>query len=295
MLMSRVLLCFSAALLGMPGLGWASPPKAPKLAKVWECDLPLAETVAYDPSSKILYATGMGEAPNSGVTWKISLDGKVLEKDWATGLNQVRGSKLVDGALFIAELQSLAKVDLATGKVTRRYQAPQAAMFNNIAVDEVGNLYITDTPKNAIYKYSKDRDVFEKWLETPALEWPNGILFENDKLILAPWGTVTDPKTWATDVPGRIQTLSISTKEIKFLAGNEKPLANGDGLVGDGKGNYFVGDWMSGNIYLVNPASESVLVATVNQGMGDFFFIPEENLFLVPVGKLNKLFAFRVN
>ena len=278
----------------MVGATWASPLKAPSLAKAWEVALPVAETVAYDIESKVIYATGMGATPNSGVTWKIALDGTVLAKDWATGLNQVRGSKLVGDSLFIAELQSLAKVDLATGKVAKRYEAPGAGMFNNIACDEVGNLYITDTPKNAIYKYSVDRDVFEKWLESPDLEWPNGILYENGRLILAPWGTVTDPATWATEVPGRMQTLDIATKEIRFLGGNEKPLANGDGLVGDGKGNYFVGDWMNGNIYLVNRDSESVLVATTNQGMGDFTFVLGEELLLVPVGKLDKLYAFKV-
>jgi hypothetical protein len=285
---------FSTVSIAIAGGNRASPLKAPTLVKIWECELPMAETVAYDAQSKVIYATGMGATPSSGVTWKISLDGAVLAKDWATGLNQVRGSRIVGDFLFIAELQSLAKVDLSTGSVLKRYEAPQAGMFNNIASDEAGNLYVTDTPKNAIYKYSVDRDVFEKWLESPDLEWPNGIFYENGRLILAPWGTVTDPDTWATEVPGRIQTLAIAAKKIEFLGGNEKPLANGDGLVGDGRGNYFVGDWLTGDIYLVNPASESKKVATVNQGMGDFTFIPGSDLLLVPVGKLNKLFAFKV-
>jgi sugar lactone lactonase YvrE len=292
--MDKWFMCFIVTLVLLPVNSFAGPLKVPTLEKVWEVDLPVAETAAYDASKKVIYATGMGEKPNTGVTWKLSLDGTILAKDWATGLNQVRGSKFANGFLYVAELQGIAKVDLSSGKVVKRYPAPEAKMFNNIAVDDKGNLYVTDTPGNAIYKLDKANDTLEKWLDTPALEWPNGILFEKGQLILAPWGTVTDPNTWGTDVPGRIQTLSIKTKELKFLGSNQKPLANGDGLVSDGKGNYFVGDWMSGKIYIVNKASESALVTTVAQGMGDFFYIEKEKLFLVPVGKLNKLFAYKV-
>ncbi len=275
---------------------WATPAtKTPVLDKLWECELPLAETVQFDAKSGILYVTGMGATPNTGVTWKISLKGEVIAKDWVTGLNQVRGSLLTDKFLFIAELQALVKIELSSGKIVKRYPAPQAGMFNNIAIDPTGNLYVTDTPKNAIYKYNKATDTLEKWLESPDLEWPNGIYYDKGQLILAPWGTVTNPETWGTDVAGRIKTLSPTTKEIKFLAGNEKPLANGDGLVGDGKGNYFVGDWMTGNVYLVNPKSEATLLGTVNQGMGDFTYVASQKILLVPVGKQNKLFAFKVN
>jgi sugar lactone lactonase YvrE len=292
--MVKLSTCLFVTLVLIPVGVFAAPPKVPTLEKVWEVDLPVAETAAYDAAKKVIYATGMGATPNTGVTWKLSLDGKILAKDWATGLNQVRGSKFANGFLFVAELQGLAKVDLASGKVVKRYPAPEAKMFNNIAIDDKGNLYVTDTPGNAIYRLDKSSDTLEKWMETPALEWPNGILFEKGQLILAPWGTVTDPNTWGTDVPGRIQTLSIKTKELKFLGGNEKPLANGDGLVSDGKGNYFVGNWMNGDIYIVNKASESALVATVAQGMGDFYYIEKEKLFLVPVGKQNKLYAYKV-
>jgi hypothetical protein len=283
-----------ASLLSTLGLGAPSPLKAPTLTKAWEVDLPAAETVAFDEATKVLYVTGMGAAPRSGSTWKIGLDGTVFARDWATGLNLVRGSKIAGDFLFIAEFQSLAKIELATGSLAKRFEVPDAGMFNNIAKDASGNLYVTDTVKNAIYKYSADRDTFEKWLETPKLECPNGILYENGRMILAPWGTVTDAPTWATEVPGRMQTLDLSTKKLGFLGGSEEPLGNLDGLVGDGKGNYLVGDWMTGEIFLVSPASARVTVATIHQGIGDFALIPEEDLFLVPVGQLNKLFAFRL-
>jgi len=281
-------------LIMVSGQSVAAGPQA-ALTKVWEVDLPSAETAAHDPGEGVIYVTGMGEKPNTGATWKVSTKGDVIARDWARGLNQVRGSKLAGGYLFVAELQGLAKIDLATGEVVRRYPAPEAGMFNNIAMDPAGNLYVTDTPKNAIYKYDKAADTLSRWLESPKLEWPNGIFYDNGFLVAAPWGTVTDLATWGTKVPGRLQLISLRSKSIEFMRGKETPLANGDGLVGDGRGNYFVGDWMSGKIYLVNQKAESTELITVHQGIGDFTYIPSESLLIVPCGKIDKVIAYKVS
>jgi hypothetical protein len=286
-----IFIVFSLFVLSM----YSAAPKAVKLTKMWEVDLPLAETAQYDVKADILYVTGMGEKPFTGTIWKMKLDGSIIAKDWVTGLNQVRGSKLSGQYLYIAELQGLAKIDLKKEAVIKRYDVPEAGMFNNIAMDTSGNLYITDTPKNGIYKYNIKKDTIEKWLESPKLEWPNGIIFENEQLVAAPWGTVTNPETWETEVPGRLQTISLKTKEINFLGGNETPLCNGDGLVSDGNGNYFVGDWMTGKIYLANKKAEATLIATLNQGMGDFTYVPQKQILIVPIGKINKVFAFKVD
>lgn len=287
-------LAFVQGAIMASGGAMAAGPQA-TLTKAWEVELPTAETAVYDPGQAVIYVTGMGEKPSTGATWKVSTKGEVIARDWAKGLNQVRGSKLANGFLFVAELQGLAKIDLATGAVVKRYPAPEAGMFNNIALDLAGNLYVTDTPKNAIYKYDKAADTLAKWLESPKLEWPNGIFFDSGFLVAAPWGTVTDPATWGTKVPGRLQLISVRTKSIELMRGNETPLANGDGLVGDGKGNYFVGDWVTGKIYLVNQRAEPTELITVHQGIGDFTYVPSEGLLIVPCGKINKVIAYKVS
>jgi sugar lactone lactonase YvrE len=272
----------------------AEGPK-PVLTRAWEVELPSAETAAFDPGGGVLYVTGMGEKPGTGTTWKLSTQGDILARDWATGLDRVRGSKLAGGFLFVAELQGLARIDLATGGVVKRYPAPEAGMFNNIAMDPEGNLYVTDTPGNAIYRWDRAADSLSRWLESPKLEWPNGIFYEDGFLVAAPWGTVTDPATWATPVPGRLQRISLRSKSIELVDVDGTPLANGDGLVGDGKGNYFVGDWMSGKIYLVSRRAERTELLTVHQGIGDFTYLPSERLLIVPCGKIDRVIAYRVS
>ncbi len=284
----------AAALVTSGGGAMAAGPQA-TLTKAWEVELPTAETAVYDARAGVLYVTGMGEKPGTGATWKISPRGEVLARNWATGLDRVRGSKLAGGSLFVAELQGLARIELANCKVVKRYPAPEAGMFNNIAIDPAGNLYVTDTPKNAIYRYDQASDTLAKWLESPKLEWPNGIFYDSGFLVAAPWGTVTDPATWATKVPGRLQLISVRSKSIELMRGTETPLANGDGMVGDGKGNYFVGDWMTGKIYLVNQRNEPTELLTVNQGIGDLTYVPSESLLVVPCGKLNKVLAYKVS
>ena len=201
----------------------AEAPKAKTLTKLWEVTgLVNTESVAYDAKSDVLYVLSKGTDPKTSFVSKISMKGEMLTKDFTTGLTQGRGIILVDNLLFVTELQALTKIDVATGKVVKTYPVPEAGVFNDLVVDPAtGDVYVSDTgtEKNVIYKWSKAKDTFEKWLESPKLEQPNGLIIEKGQLISAPWGVVTDPATWATKVPGHLATISLDAKEIKSLGG----------------------------------------------------------------------------
>ena len=54
--MVKLSTCLFVTLVLIPVGVFAAPPKVPTLAKVWEVDLPVAETAAYDPAKKGIYA-----------------------------------------------------------------------------------------------------------------------------------------------------------------------------------------------------------------------------------------------
>lgn len=283
-----VVLCLFLCLSAM-----AEPPKTKTVTKMWEATDGISnpESVIYDAKNNVLYVTNTGTDPKTGSVAVLALDGKTVKKDLTTGLNSPRGSALVGASLYVGELQALTQIDVATGKITASYPAPDAGMLNDIAVDEAGNMYVSDIMKDTIYKLVNGK--MEKWLTGPNLEWPNGLYPEKGRLVLAPWGTVTDPATWTTKVPGHLKTIALDTKEVKSL-GNGTPIGNLDGLQPDGAGNYFVTDWMSGRLLLINPAGEATELTTLEQSTGDIQYIADQKLILVPIGKTNKVVALKV-
>jgi hypothetical protein len=54
--------------------------------------------------------------------------------------------------------------------------------------------------QNQIWKLEGDQ--FEKWLEDEALENPNGLLAEQDRLVVGAWGKPKED--FSTDVPGHL-------------------------------------------------------------------------------------------
>jgi hypothetical protein len=286
-----IVLCLLVSSLCLSAM--AEPPKAKTVTKVWEATDGISnpESVMYDANNNVLYVTNTGTDPKTGSVAVLSLDGKTVKKDIATGLNSPRGSALVGNFLYVGEQQALTKIDLATGKVAESYPAPDAGMLNDIAIDDAGNMYVSDIMKDTIYKLVNG--AMEKWLAGPNLEWPNGLYPEKGHLVLAPWGTVTDPATWTTNVPGHLKTIALDTKEVKSL-GNGTPIGNLDGLQPDGAGNYFVTDWMAGKLLLINPAGEATELMTLEQSTGDIQYIADQKLILVPIGKANKVVALKV-
>ncbi len=267
---------------------------APSMTKVWELQEGITnpESVIYDAANEVLYVVNTGAEPHTGSVLQVSLDGKVSGENFATGLNSPRGSLIVDNVLYVGEQQALTKIDLTTGKVVESYPTPEAGMLNDIAKDDAGNIYVSDIMGDAIYRLAEGK--IEKWIESPELHWPNGLLFEPGRLVLAPWGTVTNPKTWETETPGVLSVISLKTKEISAL-GEGKPLGNLDGVKSDGEGNYFVSDWMTGKLYLVDGTSgEATLLLTIEQSSGDIEFIAGQNLLLVPIGMTNKVIAYKL-
>ncbi|MFQ5580633.1 MAG: hypothetical protein ACE5FZ_08470 [Nitrospiria bacterium] len=58
---------------------------------------------------------------------------------------------------------------------------------------------------------------------------------------------ITNPETFGTDVPGHIHQISLRVKQVLSI-GNKTPIGKLDGIEADGKGNYFVSDWVRKNL-----------------------------------------------
>ena len=121
--------------------------------------------------------------------------------------------------------------------------------------------------QNQIWKLEGNQ--FEKWLELedPALENPNGLLAEPDRLVVGAWGKMRED--FSTDVPGHLKAVDYQTKKITDI-GPGDPIGNLDGVEPDGQGGYLVTDWISGGLYDVGADGKAQMLMDLNQGSADF-------------------------
>ena len=197
--------------------------------QVWQAEgLDGPESAVLDSGEGVLYVSNVngeaGVADGNGYIAKLSLKGEVLEQQWATGLNAPLGLALHDGNLYVADIDEVAVIDTASGEITATHKAPGATFLNDVTAHEDGRVFISDMMQNQIWKLEGDQ--LELWVEDEALENPNGLLAEQDRLVVAAWGKPKED--FSTDVPGHLKAVDYATKEITSLGG--EPIGNLDGL-----------------------------------------------------------------
>lgn len=212
-----------------------------KLVKVWETDTTLStpESVLFDGNNTIYVANIDGKADaldGSGFISKVSLDGKIENLRWTSGLNAPKGMGLYKKRLFVTDIYRLVCINTETGQVEKTWDAlGKDAFLNDVTVAKDGTVYVSDNRADKIYRMKDDK--FDVFMEGEQLNKPNGLLaVGKDKLMIG-----------STKI-GALRSVDLATKTITTLADG---MAATDGIVPEGKGNYFVSDW-NGQIFHVN-------------------------------------------
>lgn len=274
-------------------IGAVSPAvAAPTL--LWEVTgLANPESALPDVKSGLIYVSNVnGEAgakDGNGFIAKVSLDGKIVDLKWVTGLNAPKGLALVGGKLYAADIDELVEIDVKDGKITNRFPAKDAKFLNDVAADAAGNVYVSDMATNTIWKLSGGK--LEAWLNDAKLENPNGILVEGDNLRVAAWGVMTDG--FATKVPGHLLSVTLDDKAVSNV-GDGKPFGNLDGLEPLGGGAYLLTDWMAGKVLKFGADGNVETLLELGQGAADIGYDPATRTMYVPQMKKSTLQAYKV-
>ena len=54
--------------------------------------------------------------------------------------------------LYVADITDLVQIDIDSGKIIKRFNAPGSSFLNDVVADNQGNIYVSDTDTNTIYK-----------------------------------------------------------------------------------------------------------------------------------------------
>jgi sugar lactone lactonase YvrE len=256
------------------------------LTKIWETDTLIStpESVVFDPKSKALYVACINGAPTAtnekSFISKLDLNGKITHLKVSENLHAVKGLDVLDGKIYVAEIFKLVEIDAKTGQVLHKYEVPNATFLNGVSVDKKNKIvYFTDMRSDRLWKLEKGQLV--KVAEGAPLKTPNGVFFENDKLIIG-------------NGDGKILALDLKTQQYATIA---EGMGGLDGILSDGQKGYFATEWR-GKIWHINSEGKTqLLLDTVEAKMNtaDIEYIPNQKILLVPTFWKNKVIAYKVN
>lgn len=153
-----------------------------------------AESVTYDAANDryVVVNTGVGNAvrANDGYISLLNPDGTVHTLKWiqptmtnGVVLNDPRGSDIVNGVLYVADMDTVRMFDMATGAPRGNHTIAGTLLLNDLEVAADGTIYVTDSGNqdlatSAVYRITPQGES-SKFIAT-GLNRPNGIAFDND-------------------------------------------------------------------------------------------------------------------
>ncbi len=148
----------SSAVITIAGVGFETP-----------------ESVLHDPEQDVYLVSNINGDPfaadGNGFISRVSPDGEVLELRWIDGsregvtLSAPKGMAIQGGSLFVTDIDCVRIFDRATGTPTGEVCVPGATFLNDIAPDDQGTLFVTDSGfepgfgssgTDALYRLSSD-------------------------------------------------------------------------------------------------------------------------------------------
>lgn len=239
------------------------------------------ESVHWDADLGVWYVSSISGDPTmaDGVGWITRLDasGEVDTAHWVEGLNAPKGMAILNGTLYVADIDYIVAIDTNDGTITERVQVEESQFLNDVAASADGFLYITDTFGNAIYRMQPGQNP-ELFLQSDSLKNPNGILVDGTKLVV---GSIGDLQNAADLAP--LLAVDLTTKEITQIGTLEGKL---DGIALDGN-RYIVSDFR-GQIHTVGvdgSVSAQARDAVTQDGLqaaADIGFDPVRRIVAIP-------------
>jgi sugar lactone lactonase YvrE len=177
-------------------------------------------------------------------------------------------------------------IDTAKGEIAGRYEAPGAKFLNDLTADKQGRVYASDMVTNTIWVL--DNGKLAVLLQDNALDNPNGLLAEEGRILVGSWGKMAPD--FSTQVPGHMKAVDPATKKVSDL-GDPTPVGNLDGVEPDGKGGYFVTDWVKGGLFHVTGDGKATALLPLGHGSADLGTGPD-GILIIPMMEEGKVLAY---
>lgn len=249
--------------------------KVPTLTKIWETDtvLTTCESALFDASTGIIYVSNINGQPlgkdGNGFISKLKKDGSIENLEWAKGLDAPKGMAILNGKLYVTDIDRLVAINLSDGAIAQTYVVDSAQFLNDVATDGT-KVYFSDMGTGKVHT------------------------LEGETLAVMRTGAAGINGLFSDQ--GSIYGLSGAGLEnfSQSIVVNDS-ITGGDGLEKVNDSLMLASRWQ-GEIYLVKGASAFLLLDTKadNSQTADIGFIKSDNIVLVPTFFKNKVVAYKL-
>lgn len=254
-----------------------------------------AESLSYDEERDLYVAVNAGIAqdviPNDGYVSLINPDGTVHTLKWigvnrnGLTLNHPLGSDIINGLLYVADINVVRWFDMATGEPKGSVTVDGAQRFNDIEVARDGTIYATqtgtaDAASWRVYKITP-QGASSVFVEGAPLNLPNGVAF---------------------DAEGNVVVVNIGTNEVLTfspagrLVNTEHAVDSGnDGLVILADGTKYVSSVRQGTVSRIRPGQPAEIVASGIPSAASMAYDSRRNRLLIPMNDWNAITIVELN
>ncbi|MFO0596731.1 MAG: hypothetical protein U0228_15545 [Myxococcaceae bacterium] len=278
--------------------GVAAPAK-PTAAVTFKDGLMTPESVLYDAETDTYLVSCINGAPldkdNNGYIAELSPDGAVVNAKLVEGgqkkvtLNAPKGSALLGGILYVADIDTVRLFDRKTGEPKGEVALKGATFANDVAAGPDGNIYVSDSGLNAKFEGTGTDSIWvikpgkkptaKQLIKSKDLHGPNGLLVTKDAVHVVVFG---GPELQTYDLKGK--------KKGEFTM-----LPNGglDGIVAIGD-DLLITSWGAKTIYRGKLGGEFKPAFSDLEAPADIGFDTKRNRVLVPRFQGNAVEAWDV-
>lgn len=194
------------------------------------------------------------------------------------GLKAPRGIIARANNLFIADIDRVHIVDLEKAKITTSIPITGAKMLNDIALDKLGYIYVTDTAANAVFIINPHNKDVDK-IVSPLLKSPNGIIYDmpRDQMLIVGF-TKQSP------------ILSLNTRDKSMNPFMDSIYSELDGIAIDDLGRIYFSSWEQDMIVEI-PQEQNRFVAKYKEikDAADMIYYLPNNELIIPLFTKNKI------
>ncbi|MFA6571107.1 MAG: T9SS type A sorting domain-containing protein [Bacteroidota bacterium] len=208
-------------------------------------------------------------------------------------LSSPKGLMILDDVLYVADNLNLKAFNLTDKSLKFSVQIVNTPFINDIAADSAGNIYLSHTSGDKIYKYNIQTQNIEQLAVKSQILKPNGLMYAQDKNSLY---------CVSFNHPGAIYTINLDSLTVKTKIFTTRFYF--DGIANDNSGNIYVSCWddiynpiSTGNIFKYEGGNydSGTEFASNLSGPADIYFDSTENFLFVPVMAGNDVLSYDLN
>lgn len=253
----------------------------PNFQPVWRTGgLGNPESIIADGEGGFIVSNVNGEAAErngAGYLARLDAQGQLTDPAWVSGLDAPKGLALMDGRVFVSDIDQVVEIDAASGHILARHFLEGAGFLNDVSAHG-GRIYVSDSARGRIHAYEDGR--WTVWLEDERLGGVNGLLPESERMLIA------------TMSAGTVLSANWQAEAVLELADG---FDNADGIARVTRDGYLVSQW-PGEVWYWSPRhGRTPIFDERDSGIFMNDILVSGNLLLVPHWSTNEVSAWRID